>query len=148
MENEIDASFFSLIHQLAGSPRPDDAAERRKDRRKPFVSTQRIAARRGTEVPDESEFIEIQCHDLTRHGFSFFLPNHPEFDSLVAAFGTPPEVLYVAAEVSHCEDVLLHSTGLVQSLGDRAAHVSYEDHTGRTAQTKVLVGCRFTERLA
>ena len=146
-DSEIDADFYNLIHQLAGSAEDGPAAERRGDRRQPFRSAQRIAIRRGPGIPDESQFIEVRCHDLTRRGFSFVLPSQPDFDSLVAAFGTPPEVIYVAARVAHCDDVLVYSSGLVQRVADRDQHVGHQDRHGRTATPVVLVGCRFTERL-
>jgi len=145
--NETDANFYNLIHQLVDSSQPDEDAERRNQHRELFLSTQRIALRRGPGIPDESEFIDVRCHDLTRKGFSFFLSSSPNFDSLVAAFGSPPELIYVAAKVSHCQEVLVYSSGVVEPVRDPAEHVGHQATEGQTATEMVLVGCRFTARL-
>lgn len=145
--NEIDANFYNLIYRLTGASGHDPTAERRDGRRKPFHSTERIAPCRGRGLPDESEFIEVQCHDLTGRGFSFFLPSPPDFDSLVAAFGTPPQVIYLAARVLHSTHVMVDSSGLVRRVEDQAADVGDRDPDGQTATPMVLVGCCFTERL-
>ncbi len=146
LENEVDANFFNLIHQMVGSSELDES-ERRGARRRPFSSQQRIAVRRELAIPDESEFFDVRCHDLTRGGFSFFRPTRPDFDSLVAEFGTPPEVIYVAARVSHCCNVLLHSSGLVERLEEGTAQAGVDESNGQAATPLVLVGCLFTERL-
>jgi hypothetical protein len=140
-ENEIDANFYNLIHQLAVSSRDDAGADRREDRREPFHATQRIALRRGPGVPEESEFIEVRCQDLTRRGFSFLMTSKPKFESLVAAFGTPPNVIYVAAAITHCDDVMVVAGDSGGRAGSRGAP------SARPATPMVLVGCRFTERL-
>ncbi|MHC4177117.1 MAG: hypothetical protein ACYSWU_06405 [Planctomycetota bacterium] len=145
--NELDANFFSMIHQLACGAREDEAAERRTERRRTFLSSQRIAPRHGPGVPDESQFFEVPCHDLSRGGFSFFLPHRPDFDSLAVAFGTPPEVIYMAAEVSHCEDVSVDSCGQVRPVHGPGGETGPEDLDGPAATPMVLVGCRFIRRL-
>lgn len=144
LENEIDANFFNLIHQLVGTPEED---ERRSHPRQPFQSVQRIAVRRGPGIPDESEFIEVRCHDLTRAGFSFLLPSQPDFADLVAAFGTPPDVMYVGAHVSRCKDVSVDSSGRVEKQQHRAGHFGHETAVEHIGTSMILVGCKFTERL-
>lgn len=148
LENEIDVNFYNLIHELVGFPGQDDSGERRGAERKPFPSMQRIAQRRGPGIPEASEFIEVKCHDLTRRGFSFLLPSQPNFHAVVAAFGTPPKVIYVAARVSHYHHVLVYPSGLVKRMEDRAVQVGSEDLRSQSATPMVLVGCRFTERLS
>lgn len=143
-ENEIDANFFNLIHQLVGTPEED---ERWELPRQPFPSVQRIAVRCGPGIPDESEFFEVRCHDLTRAGFSFLLPGQPGFADLVAAFGTPPEVIYIGARVSHCKNVLVDSSGRVEKPQNRAGQFGHETAAGHAATPMILVGCKFTERL-
>ena len=145
--NELDADFFNLIHQLAGAAGEDGPAERRRERRRSFLSSQRIAPRRGPGVPDESQFFEVPCHDLSRGGFSFFFASRPDFDSLAVAFGTPPEVIYMAAEVAHCEDVLVDSSGEVLPARGPGEQFDPQDLDRRTATPMVMVGCRFNERL-
>ena len=147
-EGAVDAGFYNLIHQIVSVAEERQFSERRVKGRKTFSTTQRIAVRRGPGVPDDGEFIAVRCHDLSCRGFSFFLPNRPSFDSLVAAFGTPPEVIYAAAEVVRCVDVLIESAGEVEHVQDGSEEPAYEDFDGRTATPMVLVGCRFTERIS
>lgn len=146
--SDIDANFYRLIHQMVGPQLRDEPAERRDGARRPFGGVQRIAPRRGTYFPADDEFVEVRCYDLTRAGFSFFLPIRPDFDKLVAAFGTPPEVLYVAADVSRCDDVLVYPSGQVEHIHGRADRAAGQDARSHTARPMILVFCRFTERLA
>jgi len=145
--HQADADFYNLIHQLVGTPRKDDPLERRTDPRHPFTAVQRIAVRRGLELPDESEFTEVRCHDLTRGGFSFLLPSRPDFDSLVAAFDMPSKTIYLAARVAHYEDVLVDSSGQVFRGQDGSVDTGGAVAGERTVTPMVLVGCQFTERL-
>lgn len=145
--SEVDANFYRLIHTLVGSEPNDEPSERRRSMRNAFGSVQKIAPRSGPRLPEDHEFVEVRCHDLTQAGFSFFLPTRPEFSTLVAAFGTPPELIYMAAEVRHCESVLLYPSGIVERVHGEAARTSYQSVDGETATPMILVGCRFTERL-
>ena len=145
--SEIDASFYRLIHQLVGSQPEGDPAERRRAERRPFHAVHRIAPRRGPGFPDEGEFIEVQCHDLTRAGFSFFLPNPPDFSSLIVAFHSPCEVIYVAAEVSYSSSVLLHPSGLVEHVHGHAGGGVCPSPDSQSPTPTILVGCRFIEQL-
>ena len=143
LEAEIDANFYNLVHQLsmaAGGP----PAERRHERRSRFVATQRVAFRRTPGIPDETEFTEVQCHDLTRGGFSFFLPSEPKFQLLVVALGTPPNLIHVSARVTHTEPVLVYESGLVERYPDGCIP---DGTKSRPVQRRVLVGCTFVERL-
>lgn len=143
LDAEIDASFYNLVHQLsvaAGGP----LGERRQERRSRFVATQRVALRRAPGLPDEAEFIEVQCHDLTRNGFSFFLPGEPSMRFLVVALGAPPNVIYVSTRVTHTEQVLVYDSGLIERCGNGSVP---DDSKARSARRMVLVGCTFVERL-
>ena len=144
--SDIDANFYRLIHGLVGSQLKDEPAERRRSARRPFSVVQRIAPRRGPGVPQDHEFVEVRCHDLTRAGFTFFLPIRPDFTSLVAGFGTPPQLLYVAADVTRCDSVLVHASGEVEHIGQQADGAA-KDPQSDTATPMILVSCQFTERL-
>jgi hypothetical protein len=144
--SEIDASFYGLIHRLAGSQLQDEPAERRRTARHPFSVVQWIAPRRGSHFPDDHEFLEVRCHDLSRAGFSFFLPIRPDFRALVAAFGTPGQLVYVGAEVLRCHSVLVYPSGELERIdpGDGGAS---QGPRSQTARPMVLVACQFTKRL-
>ena len=148
LESEIDANFYNLIHQLPGSLQKEETADRRDGRRQVFQAIHRIALRRGPDMPDESEFFEVRCRDLAGGGFSFFLRNKPNFDSLVAAFGIPPNVIYLDAKISHCDDVLVHPSGLIERVDVQTEHVDRQNTDIQVATPMVLVGCRFVRRLA
>ena len=144
--SEIDANFYRLIHELVG-PQPEEAsAERRRAQRHPFPVDQWIAPRHGPAFPADSQFLKVRCHDLTAGGFSFLFRHVPDFDRLVAAFGHPPNLLYVDATVRHCHKVLVSPLGDVWPVDDPTAEPGCEGpHSDATPM--VLVGCRFTQRL-
>lgn len=142
--SKVDAGFYQLVYQFTGSPREDD---QRRLRRQPFPVKQWIAPKSGPGFPQDSEFVEVLCHDLTSDGFSFFLDDPPDFESLVAALGIPPKLVYLRAKVVHVGDVLVYSSGMVEPLRDRARHVSYEAPDGAIGTPMVLVGCRFLEKI-
>jgi hypothetical protein len=145
--SEVDVVFYNLIHQLAEVPSKGGVVERRHGLRKQFLVTQRIAPGYRAEMPPDEALIEVRCYDLTRSGFSFLVPTPPDFNVLVAAFGWPPSVIYVAAEVLHCRDVLLHRSGRVELLDNRSGQPRRESSANRSATAMVLVGCRFLQRL-
>ncbi len=146
VSSEADASFFRLVHELA-APLIQGKEELRREPRHAFRALQRIAPWDGDGFPPPSKFVEVICHDLNRSGFSFLFPQRPDFPSLVAEFGTPPNTLYVLAEVIHCQPVLQYPSGMVERLGDIPfASGGHHDHCGE-AVPAVLVGCRFVDRL-
>lgn len=144
--SEIDANFYRLIHELVGPQLQDEPAERRRVSRHPFPVDQWIAPRHGLAFPVDSQFFKVRCHDLTGGGFAFLLPKAPDFDRLVVAFGHPPNLLYVGAEVRHCHNVLVSPSGDVRHVGDQAAEPGPQGQA-IAAKPMVLVGCRFTQRL-
>ncbi len=148
IENEIDASFYSLIHQLTGSPQSEPEAEQRRRPRRTFASSHRIAPWRGSDSPpEESDFFDVPCHDLSRSGFSYFVADPPDYEVLVAAFGDPPNTICLRAEVRHIGHVLVYPSGAIEQMEERAKHVSYQEPSGEQGEPMVLVGCRFTERI-
>jgi hypothetical protein len=145
--NEADVMFFNVIHQLVGSPDKEGPVERREGLRQPFLVVQRIAPGFHQEIPPDSAFMEIRCHDLTQSGFSFLLPQAPDFDRLVAALGRPPSVIHVAAEVLHCSEVRVYPSGAVEGIENWVSPASAEARQGQPSKRMVLVGCRFIRRL-
>jgi len=147
MDSEIDADFYRLIHQLSLAPHGDRSAEHRRESRKPFAIRQRIAPWQGHGFPMESEFFDVQCHDLTQGGFSFFLAQRPNFTALVAEFGAPPELMYVGAQVCHFARVLIPGRGTIEPLREEPGSPGEDEPAPQSLEPRYLVGCRFTRRL-
>ena len=151
MQRETDAGIYNLIHEVLESAPPTpprgQPVERRRHRREPFPTIQRVAPRRGARMPDESEFFDVRCHDLTCAGFSFFLPAKPDFDALVVAFAGGSAVIYVSAEIVHCDGVLVGPSGKLERRTESVGEIDDQDPAGRKGKPMVLVRCRFTERL-
>ncbi len=146
IERAIDANFFNLIHHVAGA-QIKKTREQRGEIRRSYTAVHKIAPGTFTSIPEEQMFIPVQCHDLTRNGFSFLLPETPDFTGLVAAFERPDEVIYVAAEITHYEDVLVNSDGSVEPAADEKKTLGGNLVNRRFATPMVLVGCEFTERM-
>jgi hypothetical protein len=97
---------------------------RRHRDRMPFPTNQRIAAWGGGAVPGPGAFEEVECHDLSCRGFSYFYPTEPLFRSLVVILsGVAGHTLYMAAEVRHCREGFWNR------------------------QRQFLVGCRFVGKI-
>lgn len=122
--------------------------ERRSSPRRPFPFVRRIARATGRKVPEEATFFSVKCRDLSTQGFSFLVKARPQFTSLVLALDAWPSPIYVAAEVKHCEDVLIYPSGRTEVLHDRGARVDAERSSDDGVESWVLVGCKFTQRLA
>ena len=136
-----------LDHPLQGLADHGRALEKRQQRRNQFFAIRRIAPFDGERIPSETEFFSVESRDMTSVGFACFLPQRPTFDSLVVAVGSASSPEYVVAEVVHCTDVLIHSSGLVEPITDENAEPVDEILRDGSAHQMVLVGCRFTRRL-
>jgi len=145
-ESESDVRFFNLIHQIAVTPPADDLAERRGRRRHPFTCVQRIALCKDPAVLSQADFIEVRCQDLNREGFSFLMPQRPDFTRLVAAFSSASEEIYMTASVSHWAEVLSYPSGRVEPLDERAPTLHKCDADGPPSRM-YQVGCRFIARV-
>jgi hypothetical protein len=145
--SEIDANFYRLIHGMLTAPRESQGTERRAEKRQHFRSAQRIAAWNGATFPADEEFFPIECRDLTRSGFSFLVATEPRHATMVVEFGTPPQVIYVGAQVLHSVPVICYPSGLVAQMTGRNDAVSLAAHGHERGRPMFLVGCRFTRRL-
>ncbi len=144
--SEIDANFYRLIHQMLDVSRAG-AQDRRCEKRRPFLSAQRVASWDGTRFPDAEQFIPVECRDLTRSGFSFLFPGEPRFATLVVEFGVPPHALYVAAHVVRTVPVVRFPSGQVKPLSSLDVNAEKVGQNGEQGVPLYLVGCRFTRRL-
>ncbi len=149
---DSDAAFFNLMHHFLAAANKGDGgmvldetdAERRDKLRRPFRHVQRIAPGYCWDVPPESAWIEVRCHDLAQCGFSFFLDEKPGFERLVAMFRLA-EPIYVAARVNHWRPVLIDAWGGV--VEPRPTSPGAMSTLPRT-ESKFLVGCQFMRRFA
>jgi hypothetical protein len=145
--SEIDANFYRLIHRMLETPRDGQGPERRSASHRAYLTAQRIARWDGSRFPDESQFVPIQCRDLTRSGFSFLASTEPRFTTLVVEFGVPPHVLYVAAQVLRSIPVTRDPSGAVTQVIDGHDPVQRPGAPCDRSEQLFLVGCRFTRRL-
>lgn len=140
---EADPDILRAVEQL-GVP---STKERRGTSRKPFRVVQRIAQAVGRTVPEQAAFFPVKCHDLSTRGFSFVAKRRPQSKSIVLALGTPPDELYLAAEIKHCTEVLVHASGKVEVLEEQDSETGLEGRSEDGAELYLMVGCEFTGRL-
>ena len=97
-----------------------------REPRHPYDVVQKVAPYDGRWFPASEEFVEVQCHDLTRAGFSFLLPRRPAFKSIVASFQGPDETLFFEAEVMQVSRALVQPDGSLEIFrrpdADRGGH--------------------------
>ncbi len=109
--------------QLDEELRTGKPVDRRNQPRRPFPTSQFIAPYFDGQLPTREMFRQVPCHDISSGGFSFLLPEPPDFQSFVVALGVPPKATYLTARV-------IHTT---------------VTHSGPVPMC--LVGCRFTGRV-
>jgi PAS domain S-box-containing protein len=81
---------------------PDGIAEERRSRnRRAFPYIQVVAPFDDGKLPERTLFREVRCRDISPTGFSYLTPVAPDYKRLVVAFGAPPALMYLAAEVVH-----------------------------------------------
>jgi PAS domain S-box-containing protein len=97
--------------------------ERRTHDRRPYSCVQSVAPCIHGKLPERTQFRPVRCHDISPRGFSFLLAAPPDFEELVAAFGSAQSRLYLRGRV-------VHSTPFRQG--------------GRNV---VLVGCEYSGRV-
>lgn len=101
----------------------DQPVDRRKDSRTEYSNRVRIAYFRHGRAPLDAEFLEVQCYNLSRSGFSFWSFAAREEKELLVVFGDPPNEIRVKARVIHNEA------------------------TQQDGKLRTLVGCEFLERM-
>jgi len=139
-----DIQATSQARALPAATPDRKSPERRGRDRYPFWTTQRIAAKAGIGVPEDSEFFEVRCFDLSRSGFSFFLSNPPQFDAVVVALDASRQVTYVTGEIVRYQNVRVYPSGKISPIPDREPPEVSRNAMGNPM---VLVGVRFVERL-
>lgn len=147
MRSELDASFFRAVHEILAAPCEGGAEDRRTSPRDPYTCWQEIAPWDGQRFPRASEFLRVQCHDLTRRGFSFLMPDAPEFRQLVVRFRSGAQDICAGAEVVRTSPVWFSASGAGEPDADWTPERDELRPQSERARPMVLVGCRFTARL-
>ncbi len=100
------------------------SADKRRSPRRGFRCRQWIAPQFGADLPRASDLRPVECRDLSVGGIAFYLADPPPFENLVVALGTGKQLKHYRARVMR-----------VQTL----------EEGGRQ---RIVVGCRFTERVS
>lgn len=98
--------------------------DRRSRARREYPYIQLIAPLPADRVPQEAEFRETRCHDISSRGFSFLSVSVPQYDEVVVAFGTRQSAVYLTADIRHATP------------------------TEIDGRQMYIVGCRYTGRIA
>jgi hypothetical protein len=99
----LDANFIAMVGRLLDEDQ--QIQERRGARRREFACVQLIAPIRNG-LPNQSEFRHVQCHDLSARGFSYHVPDAPDFQRIIVALGAVP-FTFLSAEVVRVTEVEL-----------------------------------------
>ena len=83
----------------------------------------RVAYARGSMLPTDANLMEVECDNVSRSGFAYWIHNPPAQSELLVVFGEAPNQVRVRA---------------------RVVHWKVADHNGRL---RTLVGCQFVGRL-
>jgi hypothetical protein len=120
---DYEDALFQSISTLIHEQRKASQRERREIERQPYRCIQLVAAYDGNRLPEQHEFRQVLCHDLSPQGFSFLVSQRPTEEQLIVALGTVPFKFLVAEIV-------------------RAVAVEV------AGQFEYQIGCRFLRRIA
>lgn len=123
MNVETDLELLSAIESILSEQAAHATDERRTDARHHYECTQLLAPFDGDSLPQQADFRQVQCRDLSPSGFSFYTYRQPESDQVVVALGAVPFRFFVAEII----------------------HMSISSDEGGQ---DFLVGCRFARRLS
>jgi hypothetical protein len=118
-EDALFDSIATLIHEQRQATRKD----RRDIERHAYRCVQLVAPFDGQQLPEQREFQQVMCHDLSPQGFSFLVGDRPVTRQVIVALGQVP-FKFLVAEVVRVAP------------GEREDGAMYK------------VGCRFVRRIA
>ena len=75
--------------------------ERRQRSRRAYPYHQLVAPVVGGELPKPREFTRVCCRDIAAGGFSYLASEPPPSETVIVAFGKPPRLVHLAAQVVH-----------------------------------------------
>lgn len=85
---------------------------------------QYVAPFKGDALPSAERFERVLCRDLSSSGFSFFSEELPNYEVLIVALGSPPDLRFFVSQITHSPAV---------SVRDQVGH---------------LISCRFLRKLS
>ena len=91
--------------------------------RHPYPTWQYMAPFANDALPDPACFRQVQCHDISGGGLSFFTPESSLNERVVISVGSPPEQIFLEARITNTRAMPLEG------------------------KTTLLAGCRFVRRL-
>ena len=98
--------------------------DKRRNPRRRFSCRQWIAPQFGPDLPHAGDFHAVECRDLSVGGIAFYLTDPPPFENLIVALGSESHLKHYRARVMR-----------VQTLQEGG-------------RKRIVVGCRFTERVS
>jgi hypothetical protein len=127
VEAASDVSFYTMVHDLIEADKRFAshgrlASDQRAANRRSFSCQQLLAPFDGVRLPNQSEFRQVACQDLSAGGFSFVQPQRAEFEELIVALGKVPFQFFTA-------------------------RVQNQTRIRLKGHTAYRVGCRFTGRI-
>lgn len=123
MAVDSNVGMLSAIELLLSNQGTEPLQERRGGERRRYVCTQLLAPYDQGELPQQADFRQVRCRDISPTGFSFRSYRRPETQYVVVALGAIPFKFFVAEIV-------------------RANRVQSENGL------EYLIGCRFVRRLS
>lgn len=117
-----DVGLFTTVQSALSEQRFASEEDRRTGERRRYECTQLLAPYDARTLPQQADFRQVQCHDLSPTGFSFYSYRKPETENVVIALGAIPFKFFVA-EIIHMS--------------------RSEEGDGRN----FLIGCHFLQRL-
>jgi hypothetical protein len=145
IEREVSQSLAQVLALLSSD---GETAELRDQKRHPFPVLHRIAPRHDVKLPNEQDFFQVKCYDMSAAGVSFLLAGPPSFERLVFAFVVSPEAThYFGAEVVHVTPVRVSHSGSLERIEEEPSQPKRARFFASSGRRMFLVGCRMTERL-
>ena len=100
--NALNSRLAEVRDRLVADEAP---RERRRADRRPYSYAQLIAPFCG-QMPQNPTFREVQCHDLSTSGFSFYATRRPGFEFMVVELGVSPNVIYIIARIRRVAEIV------------------------------------------
>ena len=122
MAVDSNVGLLSAIELLLSDQGTEPTQERRGRERRRYACTQLLAPYDQGALPQQADFRQVKCHDISPTGFSFRSYRRPQTEHVVVALGAIP-FKFFAAEIVRVDRVQSEN-GL-----------------------EYLIGCRFIQRL-